>query len=149
MNKVILRGNLGNSPELRYTGSQVAVCNFRLATNERYTDKEGNKKEITEWHRITVWGKLAEVCAQYLNTGREVLLEGKLRTRQWDDNEGVKRYTTEIVASGVEFLSGGRKTEANQGVSEGVVPEATVDPVADTEAQRVFNTDGADTDVPF
>lgn len=141
MNKVILRGNLGNQPELRYTQSKTAVCNFRLATNERYTDKAGQRQEITEWHRITVWGKLAENCAQYLHTGREVLLEGKLRTRQWDDQNGVTRYTTEIVASSVEFLSGGRKVQANQGANVGEVPEASLDPSLDEEAQQVFGSE--------
>jgi single-strand DNA-binding protein len=106
VNKVILVGNLGRDPELRYIQSGQAVANFSLATNEKWRDKEGNNQERTEWHRIVVWGKSAENCAQYLLKGRSVYIEGKLQTREWEDREGNKRTTTEIVAQTVHFLGG-------------------------------------------
>lgn len=104
VNKVILVGRLGNDPEIRYTQQGVAVTNFNIATSENWVDKGGQKQERTEWHRIVVWGKIAEVCSQYLAKGRQVFIEGRLQTRQWEDKEGSKRYTTEVVASTVQFL---------------------------------------------
>ena len=106
VNKVILVGNLGRDPELRYTQGGQAVANFTVATNERWTDKDGSNQERTEWHRIVVWGKQAENCAQYLQKGRSVYVEGRLQTRDWEDREGNKRTTTEIVAQAVQFLGG-------------------------------------------
>ena len=106
VNKVILVGNLGADPEMRYTPSGAGVCEMRLATNESWMDKQGQKQERTEWHRVVVWGKRAELCAQYLSKGRQAYVEGRLRTRSWDDKEGNKRYTTEIVATDVQFLGG-------------------------------------------
>src|SRR4051794_5721164 len=108
VNKVILIGNLGAKPELKYLPSGQAVCELRLATNETFTDKNQQKQERTEWHRVVVWGKQGENCAQYLDKGRSVYLEGRLQTRSWDDkNSGEKRYMTEIVANTVQFLGGG------------------------------------------
>ncbi|MFA4972695.1 MAG: single-stranded DNA-binding protein [bacterium] len=104
VNKVILIGNLGADPEKRVTGSGQVVTNFNIATTERWNDKSGQKQERTEWHRIVVWGQQAENCAQYLSKGRPVYIEGNLRTRQWDDKEGIKRYTTEVIAQRVQFL---------------------------------------------
>ena len=105
VNKVILLGHLGKDPELRYTPSGSAVCNFSIATNEYWIDKSGQKQERTEWHRIVVWNKQAEHCNQYLSKGRQIYLEGQLQTRSWDDAEtGQKRYSTEIVARTVQFL---------------------------------------------
>jgi single-strand DNA-binding protein len=106
VNKVILVGNLGADPEMRYTPSGQGVCEMRLATNESWTDKQGQRQERTEWHRIVVWGKRGEVCAKYLSKGRQVYVEGKLRTRSWEDNDGNKRYMTEIIANDVQFLGG-------------------------------------------
>lgn len=114
VNKVILLGRLGQDPELKYTPSGSAVCNFSMATTEGWTDKSGQKQEKTEWHRIVVWGKLAELCNQYLAKGRQAFLEGKLQTRSWDDKEGNKRYTTEILASTVQFIGGASATPGNQ-----------------------------------
>ncbi len=111
LNKAIVIGNLGKDPEIRYTAGGQAVANMTIATNERWTDKEGAKQERTEWHRIVVWGRQAENCNQYLKKGRQVYVEGRIQTREWEDKEGQKRYTTEIVASNVLFLSG----EANMG----------------------------------
>lgn len=111
VNKVILVGRLGQNPELRYTPSGAAVANFSLATNENWSDKQGQKQERTEWHRIVVWGKLAELCNQYLQKGREAYLEGRLQTRQWQDKDGNTKYTTEIHAQTVQFLGGGASTD--------------------------------------
>lgn len=107
VNKVILIGNLGKDPEVRFTPSGAAVANFNIATNESWTDKSGQKQERTEWHRIVVWGKLAELCGEYLKKGRQCYVEGRLQTRDWTDKEGKKNYTTEIVAQTVQFLGGG------------------------------------------
>jgi len=110
INKVIIVGRLGNDPEVRYTPSGAAVANFSVATSEEWKDKNtGEKKERTEWHRIVAWNKLGEICGEYLSKGRQVYVEGRLQTRSYDDKDGVKRYTTEIVASDVQFL-GGRET---------------------------------------
>jgi len=106
VNKVILIGNLGRDPELRFTRDGQGVANFTLATNERWRDKEGQNQERTEWHRIVVWGKTAENCAQYLQKGRSCYIEGRIQTREWEDKEGNKRQTTEIVAQNVTFLGG-------------------------------------------
>ncbi len=106
VNKVILIGNLGRDPELRFTRDGQGVANFTLATNERWRDKDGQNQERTEWHRIVVWGKTAENCAQYLQKGRSCYIEGRIQSREWEDKEGNKRQTTEIVAQNVTFLGG-------------------------------------------
>lgn len=107
INKATLIGNLGKDPEVRHTPAGQSVANFSLATNEHWTDKSGEKREKTEWHRIVVWGKQAETCAQYLKKGRSVYVEGRISTREWTDNGGQKRYTTEIIANNVTFLGSG------------------------------------------
>lgn len=104
VNKAILVGNLGRDPELRNTPNGQAVVNFTLATSESWTDKSGERQERTEWHRIVVWGKTAEMCNQYLSKGRTVYIEGRIQTREWEDKDGNKRYTTEINASTVNFI---------------------------------------------
>ena len=112
VNKVIILGRLGHDPELKYTPGGMAVCNFTLATSESWADKAGQKQERTEWHRIVVWGKLAELCNQYLTKGRQAYVEGALQTRSWDDKtSGQKRYTTEINAKTIQFIGG----QANAG----------------------------------
>ena len=110
VNKVIILGRLGQDPELKYTPGGAAVCNFSLATSENWTDKSGQKQEKTEWHRIVVWGKLAELCNQYLTKGRQAFVEGKLQTRSWEDSNGQKKYMTEINASTVQFIGGASAT---------------------------------------
>lgn len=123
VNKVILLGRLGQDPELKYTPGGTAVCNFSLATTESWTDKGGAKQEKTEWHRVVVWGKLAELCNQYLAKGRQAFIEGRLQTRSWDDKDGTKRYTTEIMASTVQFIGGTPNSngarQSNQGQDPG------------------------------
>jgi len=106
VNKVILIGNLGRDPELRYTQGGQAVANFTLATNENFPGKNGERQERTEWHRIVAWARTAELCAQYLSKGRSVYIEGRLQTREWENREGQKQRTTEIVAQTVQFLGG-------------------------------------------
>jgi single-strand DNA-binding protein len=108
VNKVILIGHLGADPDMRYTPSGAGVCELRLATSESWKDKNGQRQERTEWHRIVVWGKTAEICAKYLAKGRQVFIEGRIQTRSYDDKEGQKRYITEIIANDVQFLSSGR-----------------------------------------
>ncbi|MCK5615267.1 single-stranded DNA-binding protein [Candidatus Pacearchaeota archaeon] len=104
VNKVILVGNLGRDPEVRYTKSGQAVASFSIATSEKWTGKDGNKETKTEWHRIVAWGKLGEICAEYLSKGKQVYIEGRLQTREWEDTDGNKKQTTEIVASNMTML---------------------------------------------
>ena len=107
INKIILIGNVGKDPETRYMQNGDAVTNFSLATSEEWKDKDtGEKKERTEWHRITAWRKLGEICGQYLKKGSMCYIEGKLQTRSWEDKDGNKRYTTEIIANNIQFLGG-------------------------------------------
>ena len=119
LNKALLIGNLGKDPEVRYTPTGSAITNFSLATSEKWTDKDtGEKKEKTEWHRIVCFGRIAEICGEYLSKGSQVFIEGKIQTRSWEDKDGTKRYTTEIVANIVQFL-GGKQSEAKTVNQEG------------------------------
>ena len=104
MNRVILIGNLGGDPEVRYTAGGTAVGKFSLATSRKFTGKDGQKQEKTEWHRIVAWGKLGEICGEYLAKGKQVYIEGRIQTRSWEDKDGNKRYTTEIVAQTMQML---------------------------------------------
>jgi len=147
VNKVILIGNLGANPELKYLPSGQAVCELRVATTEAWTDKAGQKQERTEWHRVEVWGKQAEACGKYLEKGRQVYVEGQIRTESWDDKEtGQKKYSTKIIARDVRFLGG------RNGGSEGGEPRQDERP---TERQRgggqQFPPDfgPGDDDIPF
>ena len=107
VNKVILVGNLGRDPELRSTPSGQTVCNFSLATTDRFTDRAGQARDQTEWHNVVVWGKQADLCGQYLKKGRQVYVEGRLTTRQYEAKDGTgKRFRTEVVAQRVQFLGG-------------------------------------------
>lgn len=105
LNKVMVIGNLGQDPEIRQTQSGQQVATLRVATTERYKDKDGHSQEKTEWHTCVLWGKLAELAGKYLSKGSRVYLEGKLQTRQWDDQNGQKRYSTEIVVQEMKFLT--------------------------------------------
>ena len=104
VNKVILLGNLGRDPEVRFTQGGTPVANFTMATTDRWSDPSGEKKEKTEWHRIVVWGKQAEIAGEYLKKGRPVFVEGSLQTREWTDRDGNKRYTTEVRAQRLQLL---------------------------------------------
>ena len=113
INKVILVGNLGQDPETRSTGGGNSVTQLRLATTEKYKDRDGNLQERTEWHTVVVWGKQGEACGKHLTKGRQVYVEGRLQTRKWQDKEGKDRYSTEVVGDNVRFLgsNGGDKRE--------------------------------------
>lgn len=128
VNKVIVIGNLGQDPQVRHTPTGMAVANFNVATNERWTTKDGEKQERTEWHRIVLWGKNAENAGKYLEKGRPVYIEGRLQTRSWEDKEGVTRYVTEIVGQIVQFLgsangAGGKRPDKQPGYAPGGVEE--------------------------
>jgi single-strand DNA-binding protein len=124
LNRVLLIGNLGKDPEVRFTPGGRAVARFPIATSEVWQDQEGQRQERTEWHNVVVWGKQAETCGQYLSKGRQVFLEGSIRSRQYDDKEGNKRYITEVIAQRVQFLGsrgdggGQRSAAASPGASE-------------------------------
>ena len=106
VNKAILVGNLGKDPEVRFTGTGRAVCKFPLATTTTWNDNDGNRQERTEWHNVIVWGKQGENCGKFLSKGRQVFVEGEIRSRSYDDKDGNKRYITEIIAQNVRFLGG-------------------------------------------
>ena len=140
VNKVILIGNLGSDPELKYTPSGAAVTNFNVATNEVWNDKDGNKQERTEWHRVVLWRKLAEIAGEYLKKGSKVYLEGKLQTRSWEDKDGVKRYTTEVVADNMTMHDAKGEGGGSSGASSAPPPASEAPPAADS---------GAEDDLPF
>lgn len=150
VNKAIIVGNLGKDPEVRFTPGGQAVANFTIATNESWKDKSGAQQERTEWHRIVVWGKLAELCGEYLKKGRQAYVEGRLQTREWTDKEGKKNYTTEIVANQVQFLGGrdgagaGPRAAQTNGQEFGAAP-----PGMDEGPPPPHNSGGADEDIPF
>jgi single-strand DNA-binding protein len=117
INKVILVGRLGKDPEVRYTPDGMMITNFTLATDEQRKDKSGERVKTTEWHRIVTFGKLAEICGKYLVKGKLVFVEGRIRTQSWEDKEGVKRYTTEIIASDMRMLDS-KGQRSGEGSSE-------------------------------
>jgi single-strand DNA-binding protein len=140
INKAILVGRLGRDPEIRYTPSGVAVANFSIATSERWKDKEtGDMQERTEWHRIVAFGKLGEICGEYLAKGKLVYIEGRIQTRDWEDKEGNKRYTTEIVASQMKMLEAREGGDAYRPSAPAKAPEYDGPPLPETK----------DDDIPF
>ena len=143
VNKVLLLGNLGNDPELKYTNTQTPVCNLSMATTERWNDKSsGQPQEKTEWHRVIVWGKQAENCNQYLKKGSKVFVEGKITTRSWDDEKtGQKRYSTEIIANNVQFVNS--KIQENDALKDAHDKNETDDYNVSTD------TNFASDDIPF
>jgi single-strand DNA-binding protein len=148
VNKVILVGNLGADPEMRYMPNGDAVCNARVATTESWKDKQsGEKKEITEWHRVVFYRKLAEIAGQYLKKGSQVYLEGRIRTRKWTDKEGQERYTTEIEANEMQML-GRREGMGDAGPRENAgTPRAAPTKPAATSSGGGFND--FEDDIPF
>ena len=140
INKVILVGRLGRDPEVRYTTDGTAVASFSIATSEEWKDKDsGEKRERTEWHRIVAWRRLGEICGEYLSKGRQVYVEGKLQTQSWE-KDGVTRYTTEIVASDVQFLGGRDANDGSRSFSDKSSPNMPEEPPYQ---------DSADDDIPF
>lgn len=146
VNKAIILGNLGKDPEMRFTPSGQAVANFSIATNESWKDKNGQQQERTEWHRIVVWGKLAELCGEYLKKGRQAYVEGRLQTREWTDKEQKKHYTTEIVATNIQFLGSrdGAQRPANGGELASPPPG-----IEDGPPPPPSSGVGSDEDIPF
>lgn len=137
INKVILVGRLGADPEKKQTQTGQTVTRLNLATSESWINREGERQEKTEWHRIVIWGKLAETCAQHLTKGRQVYIEGRLQTRSWETEKGDKRFSTEVVANQVLFLAAG-------------VPKSTEAPKTPNEAYSTEETfDTKETDLPF
>ena len=135
LNKCMVIGHLGADPEMRYTANGSAVTSFRVASSRNFTDGSGERREETEWFRVVTWNRLAETCAQYLTKGRLVYVEGRLQTRQWDDQQGQRRYTTELIAETVQFLGGGRDGGgsggsgfASHGFATGSDNEGDIDP---------------------
>ncbi|CAN2048013.1 Single-stranded DNA-binding protein [Candidatus Magnetomoraceae bacterium gMMP-1] len=146
INKAILVGHLGQAPEIRYTPNGVPVTNFSIATNEYWVDKEGQKQKRTEWHRIVTFQRLAEICGEYLSKGSLVYVEGKIQTRDWTDKEGVKRYTTEIVAFAVKFLDSKGSGTNKQHYQEDPGPS---DQDIPNESMQQDETGGPASDIPF
>jgi single-strand DNA-binding protein len=147
VNKVLLIGNLGKDPEVRYTPNGLAVANITIATTEVWKDKtSGENQERTEWHRVALYNRLAEITGEYLRKGAKVFIEGRLQTRKWQDkNTGQDRYTTEIIADTLEMLGG--KTSGTGGGSHDSTPASTKAPA--TEASQVDMNDNFDDDIPF
>jgi single-strand DNA-binding protein len=141
VNKVILVGNLGRDPEVRYTREGTAVANLNVATTETWNDGSGQRQERTEWHKVVAWGKLAEIAKEYLGKGKQVYIEGRLQTRSWEDKEGVKRYTTEIKADQMVML-GGRG-------GEGVSRDSGPPPPEASDFGRPESFQATEDDVPF
>jgi single-strand DNA-binding protein len=152
INKVIIVGNLGQDPEVRYTPAGQPVANFTVATSESWLDKQsGQKQEKTEWHRIVVWGKQAELARDYLKKGRQVYLEGSLQTRSWNDKNDVKRYTTEIVAKTIQFLgsAAGANANSNANANAGATASKTEAQVAPADLNLTDDNYISDEDIPF
>ncbi len=157
VNKVILIGRLGNQPELRYTTSNRPVTELRLATDHKWTSTDGERQEKTEWHTVIVWGRDAENCERYLSKGRQVYVEGRLETRNWEDKKsGTKRYKTEVTATMIRFLAGGRDGDGGGGGYERSdnqrsAPQATKrnDATAPAAPGMGDSGDAIDDDVPF
>ena len=135
VNKVILIGNLGRDPEIRYTQSGEPIANFSIATNEVWNDRSGQKQERTEWHRVVLFGKVAEIAAQFLKKGSLVYLQGRLQTRKWQGDDGQDRYTTEIVADHMKMLGGKGEREGQPGTA--------------AASARTFPAQPFDDDIPF
>lgn len=146
VNKVIILGRLGQDPELKFTPSGAAVCNFSLATSESWQDKTNNQRqERTEWHRVVVWGKIAELCNTYLRKGRQAYVEGSLTTRTWE-KDGAKHYMTEIKAEKVVFIGDRSKEESGKGgTGGGASSSKIIDKQYNIESQQAFSAD----DIPF
>jgi len=150
VNKVIIVGNVGRDPEVRYTQSGKAVASFSVATSERFQDKDGQNQERTEWHRIVAWGRLAEICGEYLRKGKQIYVEGRLQTRDWEDKDGHKRYTTEVIANVMQMLGrrgdDGGGSMSDEGSSRG---SSGGDPLSQAPAGGGAGGAGGDDEIPF
>ncbi|NNE66005.1 MAG: single-stranded DNA-binding protein [Pyrinomonadaceae bacterium] len=145
-NKIILVGNLGRDPELRYTPQGTAVCNFSMATNEKRRDKNGDMQDITTWFRVTLWGRQAENASKYLQKGNSVYIEGRLKLDEWTDREGNTRQTLDVTATDMHFLSGsGRNEEMSAAASGG----GTSNEFSSSSSESKTSDDSGDDDIPF
>jgi len=144
-NKIILVGNLGRDPELRYTPQGTPVCSFSVATNEKRKDRAGEMQDFTTWFRVTLWGRQAETASQYLTKGRPIYVEGRLRLEEWTDKDGKPRYTLEVHATDMQFIGGGRGDEAPAGI--GPATGTTARPAAGD--RQPPEPDLSDDDIPF
>ena len=163
VNRAILVGRLGRDPEMRYTSSGTPVVNFSLATDEMWTDQNKERQKRTEWHNIVAWSRLAETCSQYLTKGQLIFIEGRIQTREWDDRDGNKRRTTEIVASDMRMLGRrgepgereavgvGTSTESEKpiGVGASTESEKPIGVGASTESEKPMDVGVSDDDIPF
>ncbi len=145
LNKAMIIGRLGQDPEVRYTQSNTAVANLSVATSERYKDSSGEWKENTEWHRVVAWGRLAEICQEYLKKGSQVYIEGPIQTRQWEDKDGQTRYTTEIKALTLTMLDSKADRDEPRAVPD---KPASSQPV-DSKVELDEDFDDLDDDLPF
>ena len=149
VNKVIIIGNVGANPEVRYTPSGTAVANFNVATNESWKDANGNQQERVEWHRIVAWGKLGEICGEYLRKGSHVYIEGRLRTRNWEDQNGNRRYTTEILLSDMQMLDKKSDTQGAASSSSASAPASGSDSAMGAGSSPSSSQSVGDDDLPF
>lgn len=159
VNKVILIGNLGRDPEVKYTANGAAICNITVATSRQWKDKSsGERQEETEWHRVVMFDRMAEIAGEYLKKGRPVFIEGRLRTRKWTDKDGVERYTTEVYATDMQLMGGREGAGAGGGMGEeGGAPAAPRSapsaaprqPAAKPAAKSSTGFDDMDDDIPF
>jgi len=148
VNKVIIIGNLGRDPEMRYLPSGDAVANLRIATTDKFKDKSGDMQEVTEWHSVAFFGKIAEVCGQYLKKGSQVYVEGSLRTRKWQDKDGNDRYTTEIRGDRMQML-GGRGGGGGGSADYDSAPSDTGGSASRSKPASGGGIDDLDDDIPF
>ncbi len=153
LNKALLLGNVGKDPEVRYTASGRAVATFSLATSQRWKDQDGNDQEKTEWHRIVAWGRLGEICGEFLSKGKQVYVEGRIQTREWEDQDGNKRVTVEIVANDIILLGGmggqGRPHEEGARKTAPTAGQSTGSTRSRTDDRGMNYPPPPDDDIPF
>jgi single-strand DNA-binding protein len=153
LNRALLLGNVGKDPEVRYTASGKAVATFSLATSQRWKDQDGNDQEKTEWHRIVAWGRLGEICGEYLSKGKQVFVEGRIQSREWEDQDGNKRVTVEIVANDMILLgsAGGQSRGQDEGFSRNVPSGGPTQPTGKlrSESKGSSSLPPPDDDIPF
>lgn len=152
LNKVLLLGNVGKDPEVRYTASGKAVATFSLATSQRWKDQEGNEQEKTEWHRIVAWGRLGEICGEFLSKGKQVFVEGRIQSREWEDQDGNKRVTVEIIANDMILLggAGGSSRGQDEGFGRNVSSGSSQSPAKPkSETRGPLTPPPPDDDIPF
>jgi len=151
LNKVLLIGNLGRDPEVRYTASGKAVASFTVATSQRWKDQNGTDQERTEWHRVVAWGRLGEICGEYLSKGKQVFIEGRIQSREWEDQDGNKRTTVEIIANDLIMLGGGAASRGSEEPArrQGPAPGRKPDNVSKGTDDRAYYPPPPEDEIPF